>query len=716
MKIKIKDTSNTLSVPVTKPLAQIPPSQSLSSQSLSFKSELPLKKYIEERPLKTNSKNLSFKGLSLDVSPKILKEGLDHLGKNFGKEASNNFRAKINQALSVKSLGLKGSIETGITHTEQKIGQRILDVLIYPVKELPFDIVNSVFGFLKKVPIVKDFKLIDTILELKPFKDKRIVNEGLSTISSMKTYFDPKDGWKNVLADGHGRFNPLKANYSTTAERSLTRFVTGALPAFFLANDAYNLSIYMNNNKDLAKKEKKKRFNQEIARILVTAGATFGVLKLFSKSSNSTPWVSAALINIVTFGSEFFGRMIVGTPVMPLSKAKAKEYAIKQGKAKDNNKKSSTFNFSSNLIENAKNQKFSGTSKEKEKPSIPKKGSLTFANVMKALGAMAVFGYGVNKAKQFKCIQEDMATVTNWYSKKLFKEDYTMPRKNFVKLMDKLKENGFDALAEKYEKIVAKQTGNTIKLGKISNRTKQFLIHDVLTFPIRYAWGILNLPYNIIVKVDKFLTSQINQLNKVPKAAKALKTPEKPEDMLTRGLMYLEKIEKDSNFKEKLNSAILGGFDKETKSEFSNAELGELVKNTTSAVTSGFLIADNYNMVMIDTQDKELAGQKAKERTIQRLVRLAYGAFLVKFYNNMFAKTVNGSLVGAQSVNTLYALTTETLERKSVGLPLKESTKEEIQEKEKENLNTSGLIGAYYRLMARLTGKKTLAQMQMKMK
>ena len=39
--------------------------------------------------------------------------------------------------------------------------------------------------------------------------------------------------------------------------------------------------MYMNNNKDMAKKEKKKRFHQELARVIVTAAATFGTLGFF---------------------------------------------------------------------------------------------------------------------------------------------------------------------------------------------------------------------------------------------------------------------------------------------------------------------------------------------------------------------------------------------------------------------------------------------------
>ena len=54
----------------------------------------------------------------------------------------------------------------------------------------------------------------------------------------------------------------------------------------------------------------------------------------------------------------------------------------------------------------------------------------------------------------------------------------------------------------------------------------------------------------------------------------------------------------------------------------------------------------------------------------------------------------------------------EMVERKAVGLPLGESTQEEIKENEIMHLSATGLKGAYFRTMAKLAGKKTMAERQ----
>lgn len=688
---------------------------------------------IKKRPFKNKSQDLSFKGLSSFNAFKAyeVEKAVQRYGEEFGTAARENFKKAIEQADSIEKVGL--SVKDGaIEFTDQTFWQGAVDTLIYPITGFPLDAANSFLGVLKKIPLIKDSSLLKNALDIPALKNRRVLNESISYAHSIKGYLEKVRENKEGFETGLKRLDPLIGNYSAEAERGLTRFVTGAIPAFFLANDAYNLSIYMNNNKDVAKKEKKKRFNQEAARIILTAGATFGVMKLFSKSSNKSQNISAALITIVAFASEFLGRMMVGTPVLPVSKEQAKEYARRQGKIKDE-KTSNKPAFSSNLITNAKMQKSSNNfegenAKSKESANPPKKGKLTFANAIKVIGGLILFGYGAKRIQEIKPIADFFKGIKTEYEK-LFKIDFEITRKEFDKLMKKLNDNGFNEIADKYQKEIADQKGEKLKLGRTTNRTKEILIHHILTFPIRYAWGVINLPYNLVSKTGKLIDEKILKYNEAFRAKKS-GIPVKPKikaelteeqkkaehkalkEKFKNGLEYLRKIEKDPNsFKKNLNRTLLSGFDNVTKSDFDNAEFGNLIKTTSSAVTSAFLIADNYNMVMIDSQgkDKELAEQKAKERTIQRGIRLAYGVFIIKFFSSMFAKTFNNSLLGAEAVNSLQVIATETLERKSVGLPLKEASREEIIEAEKENLNATGIKGDYFKLMAKLTGKKPLS-------
>lgn len=701
MNITFTDTSNIQArAKKMKPLAQIPFSHPSSPVELS-----PIN-INQERPFKTNSQNLSFEGLSsYDGFEKAIKS----FKSEFGETAEKTLREKIQKANLSKDSGLTLNGDK-ITFSEKSFGKRFLELIVYPVAKMPIDIANSVLTSLQKAPGLKNAKFLKNVLETKALKNRRTFLENTSDVAGIQHYFEIFKSGKPAFKDGHMRLNPLVSNYDSTTERTLTRIVTGAIPAFYLANDAYNLSIYMNNDKSLAKKDKKRRFNQELARIGVTAGATFGVLSLFSKKSNASGAMTVVLMSGLTFVSEIVGRMMAGTPVLPVSEKSAKKYAKKQGRVVDSLKDSSKQDprFSSNSAQKVK--------KPEEKQ--PKDGKLTLKNFFKLFGLLAVAGFGVEKVSGQKNVKKVLTELNNKY-KNLYRKDFTISRKDFSKVTDKLRKEGFAEMADNYEKIIKGQKGDLIKIGKRNDKVRFTLIHQILTFPVRFAWSTLMAPYSCIVKPlaniiikggKKLLNIKTNEL--VNKAAKEKEADNKTKQMLQNSLLFLKKNENNPNYKEKVSGNIVASLDNVTKSNHDNADLSAIIKNTMSAITSAFLIADNYNLVMIDSggKDKDLAEQKAKERTIQRGARLAYGAFLVKFLNGVFAKQYNSSLLGAQAVNTVYAVATESLERTSVGLPLTQSTHDEIVAKEKKNLNAKGFKGGYFKFMAKLTGKKAVSQ------
>lgn len=687
MEIKFKDSSNTPMGKKMVPLRRISSSQSLSS-------ELLINTY-QERPLKINSQNLSFKGFSVSAAVK-------KFGEEFGESAAKNLEAKINKASSLEKSGLKFQNDTLTFAPDKKLHERFVDLLKYPFVEMPLDFANWGLKGFKKIGINTD-----NLLNSKALKNRQDLKESASNVASIKKYFGLLEKGEKAFSQAHSRMNPLVANYDSTAEKTATRLVTGAIPAFYLANDAYNLSIYMNNNKEMAKKEKKRRFKQEAARIAITAGATFAVLKLFSKQANASETATIALMSGLTFASEVIGRMITKTPVLPLNEKGAKRYSKLQGK--DNNQENKP-------VVNDIEQEPIKNSHAKDGKNVDKKGQLTLANVLKFVGGMVVFAFGVEKLTGIKSVKSVLEGLNNKY-KNLYTKDFTLSRNEFETHIKKLNENGFDKIAQKYNDIVKDQKGETLNLGKVNDKTRYTVIHQVLTFPVRFVWDTIIFPYKGIAKpMFKAISKSFDKMGKKSTAQAAPpKVENKPKselEILKNSIQFLRKIENKPNFKEQVNNSIMSSLDGETKSNYSNADLNAVLKNTMSAITSGFLIADNYNMVMIDSkgQDKELAEQKAKERTVQRGARIAYGAFLVKFLNGMFMKTFNGSLLGAQAVNALYAVSTETMERKSVGLPLTESTPEKIKEKEQKHLQTKGFIGSYYRFMAKLTGKKAISE------
>lgn len=641
----------------------------------------------EERPLELKSnQDLSFKGLS--SAPKkaaiTVAQAVKTFGEDFGESAGKYFSGVIEKESKLSKPGLKINADGTITFVEKNLGQKIFEIVTYPVVQMPFDLANTLVGGMKRVPGLKN---LAGKLDTEFLKEKRAIGNSKSQVASVKHYFElmaSGDDYKR-FAEGHKRLAPLVPSYNAESERSLNRLVTGLIPAFFLANDAYNLSMYMNNNKDVAKKEKKRRFNQEVGRILTTTAATYGVMSLFAKQCNRSIGLTAALTSGIVLVSEILGRKLAGNPVLPVSVKTAKEYAQQR----------KTANKSENI------QKQNNNEIQQKEPI--KKGGLTLNNILKTIGGLMIFGFAAEKVANTKVLKSKIGDFKKWYEK-LYTKDFVISRTEFAIINKKLKNNGFTEIADFNEEIVGKQKGADINLYPVKDKLKFVLIHQVLTFPVRFTWSVLMLPYKKVVK------PLVNIIKKDVKPADEVK----PKKILQDSIQFLQKIKDkpDAEFAKKVNQALLSSFDNLTKSSYDNSAINVVVKTAQSAVTTGFLVADNYNMVMIESQgqNKDLAEQKAKERTIQRGARLTYEAFIIKMVNDIFSGPCNSSLLAALGLAGGLRVITEMVERKAVGLPITESTQEQIKEDEKIHMSATGIKGSYFRAMAKLSGKKNFTE------
>lgn len=741
--------------------------QPMSEMSISRSALSSSNNQYQERPLKTNSHDFSFKGLSVNSS-----EVVNSFKNIIGDAGEKNVSAIIEKIGSQKNPWVEKQNDL-LTFKEETMGFRLYHSIIDPIVNFPLDLANGFLGGLKNFSMFKKSAVIDKMLENPILKDRKNYQtlysntmaiqhhaEMLKEIEKLKNGPQTPANLKKlkaaeqaIIAEAQKRLNPEVANYTTKAERSFTRLASGIVPAFFLANDAYNLSMYMNNNKDLAAKEKKRRFNQEIIRVVVTAGATFGALGFFAKKSNAHPGASTFIIAGTTLASEVIGRMMTGVPFIPITANQAKKYAQKENKNKPEDK-----------IENKTKNISTDPNTKKDSKSM---------GILEFVGGMMLVGFAIEKAPMhIKPVKQFIEKISGKY-KSLMDNDYTITKGKFDEILKKLKDNGFNELAKNYEEQVnkiikngnltaqesykleteinkraeAKVSGLFIKdpkaykdkvsdikkklpreaimaelnikpsnpakdedilhLGKFISKPKS-VMDQIFGLPIRVVWDIINMPYKIVAKPLIELPKQIKEGSFIP----AEKSSKSGGSALQNGLSFLKKINDDVDYKEKLNNSLLDSYDNVSKSNFSNAELGGAAKTAVSSVTSAFLVFDNYNRVMIDSEgeDTKLAGQKAQERTVQRLVRIAYGAGLIKLFNNVFSKQYNGSLLGAQLSNVGQSVVTETLERTSVGLPLHESTREEIIANDKKNVEAKGIQGAYFKLMASLTGKKPLSE------
>lgn len=702
--------------------------------------------------------DLSFKG----VSAIKIADAVKIFGEEIGSSAAEHLGQTIRRVINTKNSGVKLIKGDNLEFAEDSFGKRLYRAIVDPIIYLPIDLANSTLNLIKKIPGLKNSKFIDTLRDVGPLKSRRDNLETFSNAMAIKHYFEILEGKdrSKLLKEAVKRFKVRQTEYSVKGERSLTRGVTGIIPAFFLANDAYNLSIYLNNDKDLAKKEKKKRFYQEVSRVAVASAATFATLGFFSKKISSDPAKATAILASLTFASELIGRMIVGTPFYPIGKKDAEKYAKLRNKEKLHKK-----NDDKNI---------------KPSKSADKKNESKSSYALKLLGGMILAGFLIDKRSNIKPVRKFLSDLSTKY-KEFFAKDYTISRKEFNEIVAELRKNGFGPLAQSYEKdrdrilnegnLTAKEllqverefnrrvekllpdkllmtseelktaqkeakkkvnrddviksfnfshnknedihiSGDLSKLfkeGTNVQKAKDIIFNGILALPIKFAWEILNMPYQYVVK--PLIEIPIN----IAKGKSLLKSEDKaPNDkeMFRKGVEFLRKNLHSSDFIEKVNRNIIDSFDNVNKSNLSSADLGGSAKVAVSTATSAFLILDNYNMVMIDSEgkDKRLAEQKAKERTLQRIVRIAYGACLIKLFNGIFKSQYDASLLGAQTVTTANTVLIESLERTSVGLPLHEATREEIIEKDNKALNATGLKGLYFRFMASLTGKKPISE------
>lgn len=159
-----------------------------------------------------------------------------------------------------------------------------------------------------------------------------------------------------------------------------------------------------------------------------------------------------------------------------------------------------------------------------------------------------------------------------------------------------------------------------------------------------------------------------------------------------------------------VNTAVEKSFNGVTQSSNKNTDLAMMSKLASSAVTSAFLVADNYNMVMLKSngEDTEGAKEKANERIIQRLSALFYQTMFINWFNSTFRATYNSSLKGMAAVAIPNTITTEVITRKSIGMPVGRKSLEELNEIDEKNENRTGFIGKYFKFMRLLTGKKPL--------
>ena len=280
---------------------------------------------------------------------------------------------------------------------------------------------------------------------------------------------------------------------------------------------------------------------------------------------------------------------------------------------------------------------------------------------------------------------------------------------------------------EAINSLKAKNSENTAKVEEIFNnalnaqeytlgsRARKGMVKEFTDFiiqPFKFMWGTITLPFKHIAKP---IYNAVKKEAKLPKWDSEIDAAFNGIKRLTDKSIINRTPKIDlpkDKFAQYMDLQINKAFNSSTMSNISNSDLSVLAKNTSTAATAWFLMADNHNMVMLKSngEDKDGAVLKAKERAVQETSRTFYSAMFINLFNDTFRNLYNSSLLGAQSVNVVSTLLGEYVNRKAIGMPVKEHSKAEIEEMDNRNLNRQDLLGKFFRFMSRLTGKKALTQ------
>ena len=681
------------------------------------------KNLIRTRAFKHYSSNLSFKGSFFGLFTSYSK-GIKGFSDLIGKADKVMANVPSQMIEKIKKIRPKDIIIENdvIKFREKGLLRKIFDAAVYPVTQMPIDLLDFSVRGLRRIPALKNSKSLENFYNngfLAKNREKIFLSEQVGALQNILTNgskldFSKPENEKAFMQQVHSLFDPRKGNYNTVHERALNRIVSGMIPAYFLANDSYNLSRYCDDNKDAADKEKKVRFKQEVARVGTTAYLQLVILSALAKVINSSIWGAVLSSTGITIFTELFSRKFAGKPVWLLDKEGAKKQFDKEYKdfAKKQKEEGKDLTYVKMPVAFKKERAFASFAQNENNPQVVQqkkkaKPPVTLSGLVKYSVASTLFGFGLLG------LRKNVKAVDNIFNSafKPFKDKYNkiafselkVSKENLKYLAQRFENAGYSDIAKGYQELIDSTSGNEIVFGKQTTNKK--IAADFLIGPFKFVYKALALPYNLTKKV---LSIPIKSLRAPAKQTSS-------NQVLGDGVNYLldnTKKMNDTEFKNFVDNKILSSFNKTGRSNYSNADLAVMTKLFCSTATSFFLVADHYNLVMTKSRGEDQKGAmlKAKERVAQRVSATFYSTLFIDLFNNSFRKLYHASLLGMSAVTAACTYISEIFTRVSIGMPVLEHSKAEIEAYENMNNSRKGILGDYFRFMSRLTGKKILSE------
>lgn len=468
-----------------------------------------LKNNIKERPFKNNSHDLAFGGLFfspiLNADKSIRYFNPQEIIEVTGKYLGENTRDLFEHIVKMENSGLKSkmfSYDSGqVSFRKKNFLHLVYDGMLYPLKQLPGEILNGIvdlarkFGpfkswanktydapFFKKIrqgskteakinALRGTFEFVDNLKSKADIEIKKALAEGRKEDAEKIRQKFEKDISDSTFIQSLKMFDPKTGNYDTKHERSLTRIVSGAIPAFFLANDAYNLSRMCDDNPKEASKEKKIRLRQEASRVGLSAYITLVTLGAVQKFVNNSKLGIMLLTGTTVLFTEMISRIINGKSIVKLTPEQAKAINAKNA-AKNGGSATNKVQENKNEQEASKTSSQSGVSDEKAKSSKKEQAPLlSFKSLSKGILLVIAGGYGFKLLAKIPVVNKSLSSLASPF-KALYRNltvntESKMSRAKFNEVVQKLRSvssdkvssdenpSQFGVLADKFEEVAA---------------------------------------------------------------------------------------------------------------------------------------------------------------------------------------------------------------------------------------------------------------------
>ncbi len=256
----------------------------------------------------------------------------EFIGEGFINARVEKFRSLLGEEKAAKILSIH---DDTLEFVENSMANKLLNGLL-DIPRILLDAPNALIRGAKKLPVVGKLGFLDTIANIPPLKNRANEKAAMDIFYRLKGMAEyekaPELIRREIFKVPAGA---AVANYVTKDERSLNRLATGAVSTYFVGNDFYNLAMYEKNDSKEAKKTANKRMRREMVRIGSSAIMTYSVLSALSTYVNKSRVLACVAIAGSAFFTEVISRVLMGTPLLPLTPKGAKKLNRKRAEKKE---------------------------------------------------------------------------------------------------------------------------------------------------------------------------------------------------------------------------------------------------------------------------------------------------------------------------------------------------------------------------------------------